>query len=75
MELSAAATASGTNTLTFTATNVSVPKLADVTRFTDEEDMKRLGSYWTIGEEGRIFLEGLSISHKQFSFSYLHSGR
>jgi hypothetical protein len=55
VELSAAATASGTNTLTFTATNVSVPKLADVTRFTDEEDMKRLGSYWTIGEEGRIF--------------------
>ena len=23
--------------------------------FTDKEDMRRLGSYWTIGEEGRIF--------------------
>lgn len=42
-------------TLTFTATNLSVPKLATVERFTDKQDMKRLGSFWTIGDEGRIF--------------------
>ena len=58
IELDLATTGSGAHNdvdLTFTATNISVPKLANVTRFTDEEDMKRLGSYWTIGEEGRIF--------------------
>lgn len=53
--LSNSATADASNSLTFTATNISVPKLATVTRFTDKEDMKRLGSYWTINEEGRIF--------------------
>ena len=52
--LSAAATASGTNTLTFTTTE-SIPTVCDLVSFTDKEDLKRLGTYWTIGEEGRIF--------------------
>ena len=55
VELSAAATGSGTNTLTFTATNSTVPTVAIVERFTDKQDMKRLGSFWTIGEESKIF--------------------
>mgnify|MGYP006908234697 FL=1 len=55
IELSNSATADGTVTLTFTATNLSVPTVATVDRFTDKQDMKRLGSFWTIGEESKIF--------------------
>jgi len=50
-----AASAGATNTLTFTATNSSIPNIVGVTRFTDKEDMKRTGDYWLLGEEGRIF--------------------
>ncbi len=42
-------------TVTFTATNLSVPTMATVERFTDKQDMRRLGSFWAIGDEGRIF--------------------
>jgi len=52
--LDTAATASGTNTLTFTTEDL-IPSVCDLTVFTDKEDLKRLGSYWTINEEGRIF--------------------
>ncbi len=52
--LDTAATASGTNTLTFSTEDL-IPSVCDLTVFTDKEDLKRLGSYWTIGEEGRIF--------------------
>ena len=52
--LSAPASASGTNDLVFT-TNDSIPTVCRLTPFTDKEDLKRLGSYWTINEEGRIF--------------------
>tara|TARA_R100000951_G_scaffold116804_1_gene131275 strand:+ start:17218 stop:18519 length:1302 start_codon:yes stop_codon:yes gene_type:complete len=52
--LSAPASASATNDLTFTTTS-SIPSVCDLTSFTDKDDMKRLGSYWTINEEGRIF--------------------
>ncbi len=52
--LDTAATASGTNILTFTTEDL-IPSVCDLTVFTDKEDLKRLGSYWTIGEEGRIF--------------------
>jgi len=40
--------------VTFTTTD-SIPSVCTLTNFTDKEDLKRLGSYWTIGEEGRIF--------------------
>ena len=52
--LSGSATGSGTNTLTFTTTD-KIPTVCDLTAFTDKEDLKRLGSFWTINEEGRIF--------------------
>ena len=52
--LDTAATASGTNVLTFTTEDL-IPSVCDLTVFTDKEDLKRLGSYWTINEEGRIF--------------------
>lgn len=52
--LSNPATANGTNTLTFTTTD-KIPTVCDLTAFTDKEDMQRLGSYWTINEEGRVF--------------------
>ena len=40
--------------VTFT-TDDSIPTVCDLTNFTDKEDLKRLGSYWTIKDEGRIF--------------------
>ena len=52
--LDTAATSSATSTLTFTSEDL-IPSVCDLTIFTDKEDLKRLGSYWTIGEEGRIF--------------------
>jgi len=54
IELSAAATGSGSNDLTFT-TSDTIPTVCTLTNFTDKEDLRRLGSYWTIKEEGRIF--------------------
>jgi hypothetical protein len=52
--LSAPASATGTNDLIFT-TDTTIPTVCDLTAFTDKEDLKRLGSYWTINEEGRVF--------------------
>jgi hypothetical protein len=52
--LSASSSASGTTDLTFTTTE-SIPTVCNLSSFTDKEDLKRLGSYWTINEEGRIF--------------------
>ena len=52
--LDTAATASGTNTLTFTTTD-SIPTVCSLTAFTDKDDMKRTGDYWLLNEEGRIF--------------------
>ena len=52
--LSGAASGSGTNTLTFTTTS-EIPTVCTLEPFTDKEDLRRLGDYWTINEEGRIF--------------------
>ena len=52
--LSAPVSANGTNVLTFTATD-TIPTVCNLVDFTDKEDLNRLGSFWTIGEEGRIF--------------------
>tara|TARA_R100000734_G_C3318786_1_gene113397 strand:- start:2519 stop:3820 length:1302 start_codon:yes stop_codon:yes gene_type:complete len=52
--LSGQANVSATNDLIFTTTE-SIPTVCNLTEFTDKEDLKRLGSYWTINEEGRIF--------------------
>jgi len=52
--MSNAATQSGSGTATFTSSN-GIPTVCDVEIFTDKDDMQRLGSYWTIGDEGRIF--------------------
>lgn len=52
--MSIAATHTGSSTVTFTTTE-SIPSVCSLINFTDKEDLKRLGSYWTIGEEGRIF--------------------
>lgn len=52
--MSAAGTTGATNTITF-STSKLIPTVCDLTDFTDKEDMRRLGSYWTIGEEGRVF--------------------
>lgn len=52
--MSAPATNTGSGTVKFTTTD-QIPTVCDLTVFTDKEDLKRLGSYWTIGEEGRIF--------------------
>ena len=54
VELSGTASGSGTNTLTFT-TDTLIPTVCDLTAFTDKEDMRRVGSYWVLNEEGRIF--------------------
>lgn len=52
--LSGAASGSGTNILTFTTTS-EIPTVCTLDAFTDKEDLRRLGDYWTINEEGRIF--------------------
>ena len=52
--LSAAASGSGTNTLTFTTTD-EIPNVCSLTAFTDKDDMRRTGDYWLLGEEGRVF--------------------
>jgi len=52
--LSGTASGSGTNTLTFTTTN-EIPTVCTLVPFTDKEDLRRLGDFWTINEEGRIF--------------------
>jgi len=53
--LSHATTGSVSGTVTFTATNTAIPTVCNITRFTDKQDLKRLGSFWNIGEEGKIF--------------------
>lgn len=40
--------------LTFTTTS-EIPTVCTLEAFTDKEDLRRLGDYWTINEEGRIF--------------------
>lgn len=52
--MSATATNTGSSTGTFTTTD-QIPTVCTLTTFTDKEDMRRLGDYWTINEEGRIF--------------------
>ena len=52
--LSNAATNTGSGTGTFTSTN-GIPTVCGMVPFTDKNDMRRLGDYWTIGSEGRIF--------------------
>ena len=52
--MSAAATNTGSGTGTFITTD-QIPTVCTLVSFTDKEDMRRLGDYWTINEEGRIF--------------------
>lgn len=52
--MSANATNTGSGTATFITTD-QIPTVCTLTAFTDKEDMRRLGDYWTINEEGRIF--------------------
>jgi len=40
--------------LTFTTEN-EIPTVCTIEVFTDKEDLRRLGDFWTINEEGRIF--------------------
>ena len=40
--------------ITFTTTD-AIPTVCTIEDFTDKEDLRRLGDYWTINEEGRIF--------------------
>ena len=54
--MSAAATGSSAATTTFTSIN-GIPTVCNMTEFTDKNDMQRLGDYWTIGDEGRIFFQ------------------
>ena len=44
----------GSNSLTFTTTS-EIPTVCTIQPFTDKEDLRRLGDFWTINEEGRIF--------------------
>ena len=53
--LSHTTTGSMSDTVLFTATNTSIPTLCTVSGFTDKQNLKRLGSFWTIGEEGKVF--------------------
>ena len=53
--MSASATNTGSSTGTFIATNTSIPTVCTITKFTDKQNLKRLGSFWNIGEEGKIF--------------------
>lgn len=53
--MSKAATNTGSSTGTFTATELSIPTICNITGFTDKQDLKRLGSFWTIKDESRIF--------------------
>ncbi len=52
--MSAAATNTGSGTGTFTTTD-QIPTVCPLTAFTDNDDMKRTGDYWLLGEEGRVF--------------------
>lgn len=54
VELSGTSTGSGSTTVTFTSTE-TIPKVCDIEAFTDKQDMKRIGSFWKIGNEGRLF--------------------
>tara|TARA_R110000823_G_scaffold314494_2_gene443789 strand:+ start:3981 stop:5285 length:1305 start_codon:yes stop_codon:yes gene_type:complete len=52
--LSKNATASASVTITFT-TDSNIPTVCSIGVFTDKEDMKRLGDFWMISDDGRIF--------------------
>ena len=52
--MSATATGASSATTAFTSTD-GIPTVCEMVAFTDKNDMKRLGDYWTIGSEGRIF--------------------
>jgi hypothetical protein len=54
--MSATATGASSATTTFTSIN-GIPTVCNMTEFTDKNDMKRLGDYYTIGDEGRIFFQ------------------
>ena len=45
----------GSNCTITTADKAGLTSSTTVSAFTDMEDMKRLGSFWAIGDEGRIF--------------------
>jgi hypothetical protein len=52
--MSATATGASSATTAFTSTD-GIPTVCEMVAFTDKNDMKRLGDYFTIGSEGRIF--------------------
>ena len=52
--LSHTTTGSMSDTVLFTATE-SIPTVCTLTSFSAKQDVRRLGSFWTIGEEGKIF--------------------
>jgi len=52
--MSKTATNSASITATFTTTE-NIPTVCNLVQFTDKEDMKRLGDFWTIGDDGKIF--------------------
>lgn len=52
--MSVAATHTGSGTVTFTTTN-EIPTVCSLVAFTDKEDMKRLGDFWMMSDDGRIF--------------------
>tara|TARA_R100000951_G_scaffold40639_2_gene34417 strand:+ start:26013 stop:27314 length:1302 start_codon:yes stop_codon:yes gene_type:complete len=52
--LSHTTTGSMSDTVLFTTTE-SIPTLCNLTSFSAKQDVRRLGSFWTIGEEGKIF--------------------
>ena len=52
--ISNAATNTGSSTGTFTSTD-SIPNVCEIVPFTDKQDVKRIGDWWKIGSEGRIF--------------------
>jgi len=52
--LSHTTTGSMSDTVLFTTTE-SIPTVCTLTSFSAKQDVRRLGSFWTIGEEGKIF--------------------
>jgi len=52
--LSHTTTGSMSDTVLFTSTE-SIPTVCTLTSFSAKQDVRRLGSFWTIGEEGKIF--------------------
>jgi len=50
----AATNSASSSTLTFSTTN-EIPTVCSLVAFTDKEDMKRLGDFWMMNDDGRIF--------------------